>query len=91
MVSLLVQCCFKPCAPKYVSFENVSYLTGRGEMRTFKMKFDLTFSILLEQLFVSVFFLAVEHVINSVKDLPISVLSPTFKVTNYNKKYCISP
>ena len=40
MVSLLVQCRFKPCAPKYVSFENVSYLTG-GEMRTFKMKFDL--------------------------------------------------
>ena len=90
MVSLLVQCRFKPCAPKYVSFENVSYLTG-GEMRTFKMKFDLTFSILLEQLFVSIFFSAVEQVINNVKDLPISVLSPTFKVTNYNKKYCISP
>ena len=61
-------------------------------MRTFKMKFDLTFSILLEPLFVSLFFSAVEQVINNVKDLLISVLSPTLKVTNYNKKkYCISP
>lgn len=32
------------------------------------MKFDLTFSILLESLFVSLFFSAVEQVINNVKD-----------------------
>lgn len=55
------------------------------------MKFDLTFSILLEPLFVSLFFSAVEQVINNVKDLLISVLSPTLKVTNYNKKNTAFP
>lgn len=39
-----------------------------------------------------IFFPTVPQVINNVKDLPISILSPTFTVTNYNKKkYCISP